>query len=101
MNQALQFCDDGSFTIVQFTDLHWHDGTGLDVRTASLMEMVLDDERPDLVVLTGDVLEGSECPEYPFQSSHSPHSLLPLVARLGTMMPEVPKHVTRSLQVCN
>ena len=63
MNHALEFREDGSFTIVQFTDLHWHDGTGLDVCTASLMEMVLDAERPDFVVLTGDVLEGSECPD--------------------------------------
>jgi hypothetical protein len=61
--QALRFRNDGTFTIVQFTDLHWHDGTGLDVCTASLMEMVLDAERPDLVVLTGDVLQGSECPD--------------------------------------
>lgn len=63
MSQPLAFRDDGSFTIVQFTDLHWHDGTGLDVCTASLMEMVLGAERPDLVVLTGDVLQGSECPD--------------------------------------
>jgi 3',5'-cyclic AMP phosphodiesterase CpdA len=63
MNQPLTFRDDGSFTIVQFTDLHWHDGTGLDVCTASLMGLVLDAERPDLVVLTGDMLEGSQCPD--------------------------------------
>jgi hypothetical protein len=63
MNQPLTFRPDGSFTIVQFTDLHWHDGRGLDVCTASLKELVLDAERPDLVVLTGDVLEGSECPD--------------------------------------
>jgi 3',5'-cyclic AMP phosphodiesterase CpdA len=61
MNQALQFRDDGSFTIVQFTDLHWQDGGAPDRRTRSLMEIVLDAERPDLVALTGDVIEGGRC----------------------------------------
>ncbi len=55
--QSLRFRDDGTFTIGQFPGLHWHDGTGDDVCTRSLMEMVLDTTRPDFVVLKGDVTE--------------------------------------------
>jgi len=59
MNSPLRFRNDGSFTIVQVTDLHWQDGGGPDRMTRALMATVLDAERPDLVVLTGDVIEGS------------------------------------------
>jgi hypothetical protein len=55
----LRFRADGRFRIVQFTDTHFCDGSDLDRRTASLMGRVLDAERPDLVVLTGDVLDGA------------------------------------------
>ncbi len=58
---VLRFRRDRTFTIVQFTDLHWRDGGGLDELTKSLMELVLDAERPDIVVLTGDVLDGGDC----------------------------------------
>lgn len=54
----LRFRADGSFTIVQLTDLHWHDGEPEDLRTVELAGAVLDLEKPDLVVLTGDVVEG-------------------------------------------
>jgi hypothetical protein len=54
----LRFRDDGTFTIVQFTDVHWHNGEPDDFRTRQVMETVLDLERPDLVVLTGDFVGG-------------------------------------------
>jgi predicted MPP superfamily phosphohydrolase len=50
---------DGRFRIVQFTDTHFCDGSARDRRTASLLERVLVAERPDLVVLTGDVIDGA------------------------------------------
>jgi hypothetical protein len=56
---VLRFRPDGRFRIVQFTDTHFCDGSVLDRRTASLMEGVLAEERPDLVVLTGDVIDGA------------------------------------------
>jgi 3',5'-cyclic AMP phosphodiesterase CpdA len=59
--QQLRFRPDGTFTIVQFTDLHWRDGDDLDYRTRVLMERVLDTEKPDMVALTGDVIDGSQC----------------------------------------
>ncbi|BFH65352.1 metallophosphoesterase family protein [Paenibacillus azoreducens] len=56
MSRQLSFRQDGTFTIVQFTDLHWKNGEPEDYRTRSLMEMVLDEEKPDMVVFTGDVI---------------------------------------------
>jgi len=49
---VLRFRPDGSFRIVQFTDTQ--DDHEIDPRTVRLMEAVLDDQGPDLVVFTGD-----------------------------------------------
>lgn len=56
MSQRLSFQKDGTFTMVQFTDLHWMDGRAEDHRTRELMERVIDAEQPNLVVFTGDVV---------------------------------------------
>jgi hypothetical protein len=61
MPSPLRFREDGTFQIVQFTDLHWGNGGEEDQRTLALMERILEAERPDLVMLTGDVIAGSEC----------------------------------------
>ena len=45
---------DGRFAILQLTDLH--EGAEADPRTAAFLSAVLDDQRPDLVVLTGDLV---------------------------------------------
>ena len=50
----------GRFKIVQFTDIHWQWGDEKDLQTAALMEGILDAEKPDLVVLTGDSISGKE-----------------------------------------
>lgn len=57
----LRFREDGAFTLVQLTDLHVRDGDEADLRTLRLVEDVLEVERPDLVVFTGDVVGGDEC----------------------------------------
>ncbi len=57
----LRYRPDGSFTIVQFTDLHWHNGEEMDRKTAAAMRTLLEMERPDFVVLTGDSLAGKGC----------------------------------------
>jgi hypothetical protein len=54
----LRFRPDGTFVIVQLTDIHWHNGEPEDQRSRALIERVLDAERPDLVALTGDVVGG-------------------------------------------
>lgn len=49
----------GTFKIVQFTDLHWISGSQFVKKndsTSRLMETVLQQEKPDLVVLTGDIV---------------------------------------------
>ncbi|HEY4390326.1 MAG TPA: metallophosphoesterase family protein [Paenibacillus sp.] len=56
MSRRLSYREDGTFTIVQFTDLHWKTGTDADQNTRKLMELTLDTEHPDLVVFTGDVI---------------------------------------------
>lgn len=61
MNQSLYYREDGTFTIAQFTDLHWQNGEPDDVLTRRLMEQVLDAENPDLVVFTGDVIYSRNC----------------------------------------
>ncbi len=61
MGRNLKFRSDGTFTIVQFTDLHWTDGGRKDTLTRALMERILEEERPDLVVLTGDVIDSLRC----------------------------------------
>jgi 3',5'-cyclic AMP phosphodiesterase CpdA len=55
----LRFRSDGTFTIVQLTDVHWNNGEEADLRARALIEAVLEAETPDLVVLTGDIVEGS------------------------------------------
>lgn len=57
----LRFHEDGTFTIVQFTDLHWQNGSDEDRKTQRLMAQILEKEQPDLAVVTGDVLSGREC----------------------------------------
>lgn len=52
----LKFKPDGTFKIVQFTDIQ--DGPDTDPRTLSLMNSILDSEKPDLVILTGDNIDG-------------------------------------------
>ncbi len=59
---TLRFQSDGTFKIVQFTDTQ--DDQDIDPRTVRLIEAVLDDQEPDLVVFTGDnIRSGPETPE--------------------------------------
>jgi hypothetical protein len=58
----LRFNSDGTFKVVQFTDTQ--DDQEIDPRTVQLMEAVLDEQQPDLVVFTGDnVRSGPETPD--------------------------------------
>ncbi len=55
--QSLRFNKAGEFKIVQFTDIHYNGSVQSKV-ALSVVDSVLQHERPDLVVLTGDVLWG-------------------------------------------
>jgi predicted phosphodiesterase len=61
MDRTLHFQEDGTFTIVQFTDLHWQNGEPGDRKTRDLMERVLRAEKPDLIVFTGDLIYSAKC----------------------------------------
>lgn len=56
---TLRFRPDGTFVLVHFTDVQ--DDQDIDPRTVRLIEAVLDEHEPDLVVFTGDnVRDGPE-----------------------------------------
>lgn len=55
MKLPLKFDTNGSFKIVQFTDLH--EGPVID-KTLEVINRILDYEKPNLVVLTGDIIDG-------------------------------------------
>ncbi|WP_274650325.1 metallophosphoesterase family protein [Paenibacillus humicola] len=61
MAKSLRYREDGTFKIVQFTDLHWENGGRKDALARGLMERVLDEEKPDLIVFTGDVIDSGAC----------------------------------------
>lgn len=60
MDRKLYFRNDGTFKILQFTDVHWVDGCDADLKTTANMEMLLKEEKPDLVVFTGDTVYGQD-----------------------------------------
>ena len=61
MENILRFRSDQRFKIVQFTDIHWHNGEAPDQQSAKLMTRIAKTESPDLIVLTGDILAGGGC----------------------------------------
>ncbi len=61
MKNILRFRSDRCFKIVQFTDIHWHNGEAPDQQSAKLMTQIAKAESPDLIVLTGDILSGGGC----------------------------------------
>jgi 3',5'-cyclic AMP phosphodiesterase CpdA len=54
--QELRFNSNHKFKIVQFTDVHWIYDDPKSEEAAERMREVLDAERPDLVVYTGDII---------------------------------------------
>ena len=61
MKNMLKFRSDRRFKIVQFTDIHWHNGETPDKQSAALMTQIMETESADLIVLTGDILAGGGC----------------------------------------
>ena len=52
----LKFNSNNKFKIVQFTDVHWKYGNPASEEAGERMAEVLDAEKPDLVVFTGDII---------------------------------------------
>ena len=59
-SSTLHFNKNGTFKIVQFTDIHWETGMPANPITILTMENILDREKPDLVVLTGDIVTSKD-----------------------------------------
>ena len=57
-SKQLRFNENGKFKMVQFTDIHFGEGMMNDLSNQKLISDVLDWEKPDLVVVTGDVVSG-------------------------------------------
>ena len=55
----LKFSDKGTFKIAQFTDLHWSHKSPDYAKTVQLMRYILDTEKPDVAILTGDIVTDS------------------------------------------
>ena len=53
--QSVSFNNEGKLKIVQFTDIHWRAGDPATADAAANMNRVLDEEKPDLVIYTGDI----------------------------------------------
>lgn len=62
MTHTLRFREDGSFKIVQFTDLHIGEDAKntRDIKTLAGMDRVIEVEKPDLIVVTGDLIWSTE-----------------------------------------
>ena len=79
----LRLTSDRLFQIAVFSDIHYGEdehsfGPGQDVKTAALMRQVLATEKPDLVVLDGDLITGENT--FAFNSTKYVHQIVaPLV----------------------
>lgn len=61
--KSLKFNEDGKFKIVQFTDIHWIGGDERSEVAGECMNNVLDAEKPDLIIYTGDLIYGKPAAE--------------------------------------
>jgi hypothetical protein len=59
VDSRLKCKPDGTFKVVMFADTQ--DDEEMDPRTTALMEKVLDEEKPDMVVIGGDCISGGGC----------------------------------------
>lgn len=56
MDKKLKFREDGTFKVLQFTDVHYSEDSEADKRTFELMRKILTEEQPDFVIFTGDTV---------------------------------------------
>lgn len=82
MDKTLHFRADGTFRIVQFTDIHYTDDNEEDHKTVRLMREIIEREKPDFLIATGDTVYGEQNMEYlalalaPFIESGLPWSFV-------------------------
>ena len=56
MEKKLHFREDGTFRILQLTDIHYTEDDERDHRTVALMRDLIRREQPDFIVTTGDTV---------------------------------------------
>lgn len=61
--QSVSFNKNGKLKIVQFTDIHWVAGKPETADAAANMNRILDEEKPDIVIYTGDITTGRPATE--------------------------------------
>ena len=61
--QSVSFNKEGRLKIVQFTDIHWVAGKAETAEAAANMNRILDEEKPDIVIYTGDTTTGRPATE--------------------------------------
>ena len=64
MCSDLRFNEDGNIKIMQLTDLHYTNDDEADHKTVALMRQALKDEKPDFVIVTGDMVYGEHNLEF-------------------------------------
>ena len=64
MAQELRFNEDGNIKIMQLTDLHFTNDDEADHKTVELVRQALRDEKPDFVIVTGDMVYGEHNLEF-------------------------------------
>lgn len=55
-NIQLKFNTNGQFKVAQFTDIHWDNKSPNCSKTTAVIKYVLENEKPDLAMLTGDIV---------------------------------------------
>ena len=89
---------DGKIKIVQFTDVHWSDGES-DERIPQIMGAVLDAEKPDVIVFTGDVVTGGPVVENWTKFVEYMHGIgIPYAVVMGNHDPETHSVADGSVQ---
>ncbi|AAK79922.1 3',5'-cyclic AMP phosphodiesterase CpdA [Clostridium acetobutylicum] len=95
-NKKLKFDNCGKFKIVQFADLHQNDCINL--KTVHFMEKVMDYEKPDFVILTGDNIDGRYCMDITYEKAIE-SVVRPIEERRIPWAAVLGNHDTESLQV--
>lgn len=62
-NVQFKFNKDGYFKIAQFTDLHWSNNSPNCSKTIDVIKKVLAEEKPDIAILTGDIVTDTPAEE--------------------------------------
>ncbi|MBK5721211.1 metallophosphoesterase [Dysgonomonas sp. Marseille-P4677] len=62
-NYQLKFNKNGEFKIAQFTDIHWSNKSPNCPKTVEVIKSVLQAEKPDIAILTGDIVTDAPAKE--------------------------------------